>query len=573
METSTGMNDIVWLTMRRMRTPLMLIILVYFGSVMGMVIIPGQDAQGNPVQVSFLDAAYFVAIMATTIGFGEIPQAFTGAQRLYVYLILLPNVVAWLYSVGTILGLFLDPQFRGVLQRARFTSRVEKARQGFYMVCGFGNTGNMIVHALHKRGFGAVVLEQDQDIVHSIALISEISHLPALAGDASDRYTLELAGLHSSYCLGVISITSSDHVNLTVAITCKLLRPDLPVLARSENERVTANMASFGTDYIVDPYSIFAERLFLAFDSPVKYLVQDWLISVPGSKLREEISPPAGRWIICGLGRFGSRIAERLKEANMPYTVVDVHPDRLRQLDGAVLGRGTEADTLMQAGIKDAVGLVAGTRDDIDNLSIIMTARELNPELFFVARQEHQQNDGLFDASGADLISRRALIVARRMLLMTTTPLLQTFLQHLINQHEDFAQRVAARLQSFLHGRAPAIWVTELKGNMARGLEDAKTLGVRIQLSHITRYSRETKKRPLPCICLLLERGASRTFLPDANQELHSGDRLLFAGRDGAHHEIEWTLTEPHALTGNATGRTMPRGYLWRWLSGRRSAD
>ena len=61
------MNDIIWLTMRRMRTPLILLILVYSLSVFGMAMIPGQDEFGNPVRLTFLDALYFVAILATTI--------------------------------------------------------------------------------------------------------------------------------------------------------------------------------------------------------------------------------------------------------------------------------------------------------------------------------------------------------------------------------------------------------------------------------------------------------------------------------------------------------------------------
>ena len=60
------MNDIIWLTMRRMRTPLIMMILVYSLSVFGMTQILGQDAAGNPVQVGYLDAVYFIAILATT---------------------------------------------------------------------------------------------------------------------------------------------------------------------------------------------------------------------------------------------------------------------------------------------------------------------------------------------------------------------------------------------------------------------------------------------------------------------------------------------------------------------------
>ncbi|HLF29844.1 MAG TPA: hypothetical protein VI566_02315 [Xanthomonadales bacterium] len=61
--------------------------------------------------------------------------------------------------------------------------------------------------------------------------------------------------------------------------------------------------------------------------------------------------------------------------------------------------------------------------------------------------------------------------------------------------------------------------------------------------------------------------------MPDPMQELHVEDRLLFAGRDEARREIAWTLSEPHALLANASGRIVPRGTLWRWLERRHQPD
>ncbi len=564
------MNDIIWLTIRRLRVPLIVMIIVYFLSVIGMVVIPGVDEYGQVIRLSYLDAAYFVAILATTIGFGEIPNAFTPAQRLYVFIILLPNVAAWLYSFGTILGLLLDAQFRMVMRRARFEQRVKRLPHKFFIICGFGNTGSMIVDALLHRGYRAVVLEREEQIVHGMSLKEELAHIPALAGDVSDRRLLEMAGLMSPQCEGVVAITNDDHANLTIAITSKLLRPDLSVMARSETPMATANMASFGTDHIVDPYEIFSIRFSLALSSPVKYLVQDWLLSVPGSQLRKPLDPPAGRWVLCGLGRFGKRIAAQLDEAALPYSVIDVHPDRVAGLNSGILGRGTEAKTLLEAGIMDAVGIVAGTGDDVDNLSILMTAHELNPDLFMVARQERQENDLLFAASHAHLVAKRSLIVARRILSISTTPLLQTFLHHLILEKEEFAHHVAARLKTTLKGYAPSIWTQQLSGRLAGGLCEAKQAGVKIRLEHIGFNSRDAEMPQLPCVCLLLQRGAGRIFLPEASQELHEGDQLLFAGRDSARIEIAWTLTEPDVVIANATGKIVPRGALFRWLSKRR---
>jgi Trk K+ transport system NAD-binding subunit len=567
------MNDIVWLTMRRIRTPLILMILVYSLSVFGMVQIPGQDEAGNPIQVTYLEAAYFIAILATTIGFGEIPTAFTHAQRFYAFIILFPNVIAWLYSIGTIISLFVDQQFRAVMARSRFSRRVRRMRGSYYIVCGFGYTGRMIVRGLLKRGISAAVLEREEDIIHSMALEDAFSHLPALAGDVTDRRLLDLAGLDEkvSHCIGIIAITSEDHANLTIAITSKLLRPDLPVLARSETRRVAANMASFGTDLTVDPYTIFAERFYLALISPTKYLVQDWLISVPGTRLREEMNPPHGRWIIAGVGRFGSRMAKKMDDAQVPYTVIDVHPERVENRAGSVLGRGTEARTLRQAGIEDAVGIIAGTGDDVDNLSIVMTALELNPELFVVARQEKPQNDELFDSSKADLVARRSLILARRILAVATTPLLVVFNEHMIKEDELFAETVEKRLEAILEGRAPSLWTVDLNGIWAESVRAARKENVSLRLEHLTQHARTPSPENLPCVCLLLERGSQRLFLPEPGEELREGDRLLFAGRGIARIEMLFSIREPTALVSVATGRPQPRGAIMRRFARKRA--
>jgi len=305
--------------------------------------------------------------------------------------------------------------------------------------------------------------------------------------------------------------------------------------------------------------------------SPVKYLVQDWLISVPGTQLRSNMDPPDGRWILCGVGRFGSRMAAKLEMAEVPFTVIDVHEDRVAQRPGSVLGRGTEAKTLIEARVDTAVGIIAGTGDDVDNLSIIMTARGLNPELFVVARQENPLNDQLFDSSGADLIARRSLIVARRILAVATTPLLPVFIDHLINQDERFAQRLKHRLEAVLHGFAPALWTTHLVGESANSIQVAAQEGATTRLRHLTQNPRSLDAGDLPCVCLLLERGSMRLFLPGGDEKLIEGDRLLFAGRGSARREMLFALSEPTALVSLVTGRPQPRGAIMRKLARKRA--
>ncbi len=209
------------------------------------------------------------------------------------------------------------------------------------------------------------------------------------------------------------------------------------------------------------------------------------------------------------------------------------------------------------------------TGGDIDNLSIIMTARNLNPDLFFIARQERRQHDALFDSSGSDLVAQRSLIVARKILSEVTTPLLQSFMEHLIRADESFAERVAARLKDVLKNRAPNIWVFELKGEIARSLRFVRAHSNEVTLEHICRNSRSEANEILPCVCLTLERGAQRIFLPGMDTELQIHDRLLFAGRSSVRRQMLWTMRDSHSLLGNFSGRHLPRCALWRWLSNR----
>jgi hypothetical protein len=187
-----------------------------------------------------------------------------------------------------------------------------------------------------------------------------------------------------------------------------------------------------------------------------------------------------------------------------------------------------------------------------------------------VARQENPHNDELFDSSGAHLVARRSLIVARRILAVATTPLLQAFIDHMIGQDDDFAQRIAASLGDVLHDRSPSLWTLKLDGEMADGIKTAGKDNIDICLTHITHNTRTEEERSLDCVCLVLQRGAMKIFLPEPDRKLLEGDHLLFAGRGSARREMIWALLTPTALMGYATGLQIPRGAIARWLWQRR---
>ena len=334
---------------------------------------------------------------ATTIGFGELPGAFSEAQRVWITVVIYLTVTVWLYSIGSILSLLQDPALLRVARHNRFAARIRHLRQPFYLIAGCGETGTLLMHALDSRNQQAVVLDIDPERVGTLELGQYHLDIPALTADASLPENLLAAGLLNPYCAGVIALTNDDRANLSVAVTVKLLRPELPVLCRADTLETAANMASFGTDEVVVAFEVFGEHLAMAVNSPGHHLLYEWLTGVPGEPLTEPLEPPRGKWVMCGYGRFGKAITHHLKQVGIELVVVEATPDETG-CDDCIVGNGTEARTLLEAGVDQAVGIVAGTDNDINNLSIAMTARELNPGLFTVLRQNRHANAPLFQA-------------------------------------------------------------------------------------------------------------------------------------------------------------------------------
>ena len=68
--------------MRRMRAPLITLIVIFSVSVVGLTLIPGIGPDGQPARISLFEAFYFMSYTATTIGFGELPAVHTRAAAL-----------------------------------------------------------------------------------------------------------------------------------------------------------------------------------------------------------------------------------------------------------------------------------------------------------------------------------------------------------------------------------------------------------------------------------------------------------------------------------------------------------
>ena len=560
-------SSTMFLLLRRMRASLIVLIVIYAVSVLGLTLIPGADGQGAPWRMGFFHAFYFMSYTATTIGFGEIPYAFTDAQRLWVTLCIYLTVIGWAYAVGTLLGLLQDRGFRQAMAVQRFARHVRRIREPYYLIAGYGQTGRLLGHALDARGKRFVVLDIDEQRIDETQLANYRADVPALAADGGNPAHLRLAGLLTRHCAGVFALTDNDQSNLAVATATRLLRPDLPVLARCQSQLIGEQLTAIEATFIVNPFDRFGDYLALAMRAPATFRLMEWIAGFPDSELPPRRAPPRGRWIVCGYGRFGREVVRDLEHEGIEVAIID--PGQRDAADPRIIaGVGSERDALERAGIARAQGLVAGTGNDTTNLSIVAAARRQNPDLYVVARQNRQANAPLYQAIAPEFIAVPSEVVAHECLARVTTPLFIRFLELAQSRGDAFALPLIANLEARFGRRVPVVWAVHLNHRGAPAI--ARWLaqpGRTLALADLLRNP-AAREQVLPAVALMVVRDDAIIAAPADDFVLAAGDHILMAGRGYARRHLYATLHRELTCNYVLTGRNLPSGWMWQKFAG-----
>jgi len=123
--------------------------------------------------------------------------------------------------------------------------------------------------------------------------------------------------------------------------------------------------------------------------------------------------------VICGFGRIGQYLAERLQRQELSVVVVDSDSGAVAEAKErgflCVEGDATNEDVLIEAGLKRAHTLVVALHSDANNVFLTLTARNLCPELNILARGELPATEKKLMQAGANQVVLPAVIGAHHM--------------------------------------------------------------------------------------------------------------------------------------------------------------
>lgn len=149
--------------------------------------------------------------------------------------------------------------------------------------------------------------------------------------------------------------------------------------------------------------------------------------------MNKQVQRQHDHYIVCGFGRIGREICSMLQQHGLAFVVIENDPDVVKEIEELgyleLEGEASDDDTLLEAGIEKAKGLISVVSTDADNLYVTLTARGLNPSLYIMARSSgtHGAHTKLMRAGASKVISPYS-IGAKRMAHLIIRPTVTDFL-------------------------------------------------------------------------------------------------------------------------------------------------
>lgn len=160
-------------------------------------------------------------------------------------------------------------------------------------------------------------------------------------------------------------------------------------------------------------------------------------------RMEKTIKKLKKHYILCGFGRVGRNIAHELEATGRHYVAIDEDVNRLeeyREKNPGLLylhGDASDDDILVAADLEDAKGVFAVTGDDSRNLMIVITAKQLKPEVRVVARCQETRNIEKMRKAGADAIVSPDFTGGMRIASAMIRPHVVSFLDEMLKSEKN----------------------------------------------------------------------------------------------------------------------------------------
>jgi voltage-gated potassium channel len=157
------------------------------------------------------------------------------------------------------------------------------------------------------------------------------------------------------------------------------------------------------------------------------------------TKMEKQISKLKDHVIVVGYGRNGSQAVDELLSNHIPVVVIENRPKVIQYMQENpkiiyIDGDATDDNVLHKAGIENAKALISALANDSDNLFVVITAREINPDLIIISRASAIANDKKLKLAGATNVIMPDKVGGQKMAKLVIQPDISEFVEKIMLQ-------------------------------------------------------------------------------------------------------------------------------------------
>jgi len=156
------------------------------------------------------------------------------------------------------------------------------------------------------------------------------------------------------------------------------------------------------------------------------------------SRMTREIKQLKDHTIVCGFGRIGQIVANKLTHNKTPLLVIDNNPEHVTEAQNAgylvLNGDATQEDVLISGGVERAKNLICGLPSDADNMFIALTSRNLSDTIRIISRGEQPSSEKKLQQAGADSVVLTAALGAERIARLVTRPYTAELIERVVDR-------------------------------------------------------------------------------------------------------------------------------------------
>ncbi|MEA1916410.1 MAG: NAD-binding protein, partial [Campylobacterota bacterium] len=370
--------------------------------------------------------------------------------------------------------------------------------------------------------------------------------VPAFVAEATNQDMLKMAGIHHKNCFAIISLFEDDIKNSQIATISKLLNKNLDVIVKGTSKQHIQHYEHMGLKHIQNPFEIVSERIYYGITSPHIWLLEMWVYGHI-LKLRDRDRFPKGKYIVCGYGRMGQAITNGLNKAGVEYVLYPIDSQEYKKSkQSTIFGDDEDIEKLLELGVMHSNCIIAVTKNDLLNLSILNQAKNLNPDIFTIARENSLDDITIFKASKVNKAYIVEEILANTTYNYLARPLAYIFINEVRKKSEKWGKTIV-KMMNYITGMNPLYFEITINNRDAYALSEALRRDDKITLADLRRSRSDNTKR-LNIVYLLLKREDEIFLLPHSSMKLKLDDELLISSNEDAQEDFEYIINNIYEL-------------------------